>query len=123
VCGRAVLRQNVGPLPLLWSPEELTSSGIIEVYPAATIISHGLNGTGYKGKDQNKVDARRKLFDTLSSNINVEASLDYLIENEDAFDAFVCVLAGVDFIKGRSVAPSSIENAHQEGWIWVKSLI
>jgi hypothetical protein len=119
----AKLRQNVGPLPLLWSPEELTSSGIIEVYPAATIISHGLNGTGYKGKDQDKVDARRKLFDTLSSNINVEASLDYLIENEDAFDAFVCVLAGVDFIKGRSVSPSSIEIARQEGWIWVKSLL
>lgn len=117
----ANLRKNTGPLPILWSPEELKESGLIEVYPAATIISHGLNGAGYKGKGQNKVDARRKLFDTLSSNISVEVSLDYLVENEDAFDAFICVLAGIDFIKGHSIAPSSIETARQEGWIWVKS--
>lgn len=119
----AKLRQNVSPLPLLWSSEELKDSGLIEVYPAATIISHGLSGDGYKGKDQDKIDARRKLFDRLCSNISVEISSDYLIENEDAFDAFVCVIAGVDFIKGRSVSPSSIETARQEGWIWVKSLL
>ncbi|MDT0628080.1 DUF429 domain-containing protein [Alteromonas sp. W364] len=115
------LRQEVGHLPLLWSPEELSSGGVIEVYPAATIISHGLNGTGYKGKEQDKVKNRRELFENLGSRTVTDVSIDYLVQKEDAFDAFICVLAGVDFIEGRSIAPSSIETARQEGWIWVKA--
>lgn len=91
------------------------------MYPAATIISHGLSGTGYKGSKPENINARRKLFDSLSSNIKFSVPPNFLIENEDAFDAFVCVLAGVDFIEGKCCPPQSLKTAYQEGWIWVKS--
>lgn len=115
------LRKTGIALPLLWSQQGSTTSGIIEVYPAATIISHGLNGTGYKGNKPENTNARRKLFDSLSSNTKFSVSPNFLIENEDAFDAYVCVLAGVDFIKDKCCPPQSLETAYQEGWIWVKS--
>lgn len=91
------------------------------MYPAATIISHGLSGTGYKGSKPENINARRKLFDSLSSNIKFSVPPNFLIENGDAFDAFVCVLAGVDFIEGKCCPPQSLKTAYQEGWIWVKS--
>ncbi len=115
------LRRDASTLPLLWSPQDLKLSGIIEVYPAATLISHGFNGSGYKGPQADKIATRRKLFDVLSQNINTSTFSEYLVENEDVFDAFVCVLAGIDFIKGHSVAPTALDTAYKEGWIWVKS--
>lgn len=115
------LRQSKVKLPLLWSPQELRHSGLIEVYPAATIISHGLSAVGYKGKKAEKIAARRKLFEILRKDIHLCISPNYFIDNEDVFDAFVCALAGLDFIKGRTIAPNHQETAYQEGWIWVKS--
>jgi hypothetical protein len=115
------LRSSVGVLPLIWSPSDSETSGIIEVYPAATIISHGLNGTGYKGSKPENINARRELFDSLSSNVKLSVAPNSLVEKEDVFDAFICVLAGIDFIEGRCCPPASLEAARQEGWIWVKS--
>ena len=47
------------PLPLLWEYGGLIGSGVIEVYPAATLKARGLSLVGYKGKGKAKRPAAR----------------------------------------------------------------
>ena len=47
------LRRTSGrALPLAWTAESVAESSVIEVYPAATLRSHGLRHRGYKRADQ-----------------------------------------------------------------------
>ena len=41
-----------------------------------------------------------------------------LESSADALDAVVCVLAAMDFLDGRAMAPPRQAVAEQEGWIW-----
>lgn len=106
-------------IPLLWSMHELDNYGLLEVYPAATLLSNGLNIKGYK---KDNLTARRNLLEQLRSNYtfsNPEA-IDLTTVEHD-FDAFVCCLACLDFIEGKSLPPDEIdEYIKEEGWIWVK---
>jgi len=40
--------------------------------------------------------------------------------NGDALDAALCVLAGVDFLRGEVLEPIEIPVVKREGWIWVR---
>jgi hypothetical protein len=45
----------------------------------------------------------------------------HLFENDvDILDAVLCVLAGVDFLKGEVLFPKDMALARKEGWIWVR---
>jgi hypothetical protein len=104
------------PLPFLPGPQ----SGVcaIEVYPAATLLAHGFISSGYKGA--NGVQVRNALLAQVQEKADFRANLDLIAGNDDAFDAVVCLLAGVDFLKGEVYLPTNEDLAGQEGWIWVK---
>lgn len=82
----AELRQASGqPLPLLWNPS-VTASGVIEVYPAATLKAHGYRSTGYKEPKQ--INERREIAAA------VEPAIVGISEccgrRADEFDACLC---------------------------------
>ena len=107
-------------LSILWSSDELnTTSGMIEVYPACTLIHYKCYSTGYK-KD---VDKQKNIFQNLKSIYNTESKfMDDLYRNDHNFDSFICALAGADFVLGKADGPNEItSDIRQEGWTWVRS--
>lgn len=50
--------------------------------------------------------------------------IDLMIDNDDALDAVICVLAAIDFLKQDVIEPdkSQMNLVKKEGWIWVKNL-
>jgi len=105
-------------LPLAWSPD-YTESSAIEVYPAATLRAHGFDPRGYKGKAGEGV--RRTYLDRLMEFVQIDAEPRLLVENADAFDSVICLLAAADFVRGLCYAPPQPTIARREGWIWVKN--
>jgi hypothetical protein len=93
------------PIPLAWSPAELTRTAAIEVYPAATRLAHRSSGRG------GSIEGLEPLLDLSPLTAGFPASA-------DAIDALVCVLAAADFIRGRARPPEDLHIAKQEGWIW-----
>ena len=93
----------------------------IEVYPAATLIVKGYMQP-YKKKEH--IEARRSILNSLETQIHFSANRDLVEENDDALDAVICVLAGIDFLRKNVIIPdqSEIQFAEKEGWIWVQSL-
>ena len=97
----------------------LTSKvNIIEVYPAATMRAYGwIRGTEkfevppHHSKIQFLKHQGIKFVEDISARTT-----------EHAVDAAICVVAGVDFIRGNAIAPkeSELHQAMAEGWIWVK---
>lgn len=39
--------------------------------------------------------------------------------DDDILDAVVCVLAGADYLSGKTIQPTNEVLAKKEGWIWV----
>lgn len=112
-------RRLEAELPLLWSMDELRDYGMVEVYPAATILANGFSVKGYK---KDNTDIRNTLYDALKTGYDFSnpGALD-LTSIEHDFDAFICCLACIDFIEGQAVAPEVIDrDMKEEGWIWVK---
>lgn len=110
---RVMLRME---LPLLWEQGPLERSGVIEVYPVATII--GRVGAGTKLNFKTKSDI---LLPILEMDFGLE-SLDLLAGSDDhMLDAAMCVLAGADFIEKRCHSPKDPDRAKREGWIWFSS--
>ncbi|MGD0997111.1 MAG: DUF429 domain-containing protein [Thermoleophilia bacterium] len=100
------LRRVTGrSIPLAWAPEEDATWRAIEVYPAATRIAHGAADHG------GSLEGLGELLDCSAVEPTALAS-------KDAVDACVCVLAAADFLLGGAVAPSDLETAVVEGWIW-----
>ncbi len=93
----------------------------IEVYPAATLTAHGLPFSGYKTpRDE---EQRAEILQGLGERVEIQPDLrDLPTSNADALDAVVCVMAGSDFIRGRALAPSNLDEAKREGWIWVDGM-
>jgi hypothetical protein len=96
-------------------------SGIhaIEVYPAGTLLAHGLPASNYKRPEQRR--ARRALLDQLGRLIELPVDGTLPEENADALDAIVYVLAAADFLSGNARAPDDAERARMESWIWIKT--
>ena len=40
--------------------------------------------------------------------------------DDDILDAVVCVLAGADYLSGKTIQPTNEVLAKKEGWIWVR---
>jgi predicted RNase H-like nuclease len=110
LCGRKV--------PLAW--QQGKESGVIEVYPAATLISRGVSGSGYKAATGSGRRARAKLLERLSGELELDRARDVMIEDANLFDAMLCVLAGADFARGLCVEPEDEAVARKEGFIWFR---
>ena len=103
-------------LRLAWSPADVASPSVIEVYPAATLVAHRIRSKGYKKPAQTA--ERSEITAALSARMHISDSAKALFNNPDCLDAAVCVLAGVDFLAGRAMAPQDLPLAKREGWIW-----
>lgn len=113
------LRATLGLLiPLAWSPDDKGVVHAIEVYPAATLKSHGWRYEGYKKKQQ--LSERREIINALeNSRVTLNSFRPTLEASADALDAVVCLVAARDFIEGSAEAPKDAGIAAKEGWIWV----
>ena len=113
------LRKHTGQvIPLAWEGGPGPGISAIEVYPAGTLTACGLRATGYK-KRENAAE-RREIISGLSRLASLECDISMLEADDDILDAAVCVLAGADFLAGRSMPPQDIALARKEGWIWVR---
>lgn len=148
------LREDTGQaIPVIWQPVRDLVCGAIEVYPAATLKAYDIDSTGYKRRDGHQ--ARERMLQQLSQIINLQcgsSDTSRMKENDDALDAAICVLAGMDFLRQQVIRPTSHEltriasNPNEnsckclrseladltdidlnrivqtEGWIWVRPL-
>jgi predicted RNase H-like nuclease len=106
----------VDEIPLAWDPRSRGRMTAIEVYPAATLVSHGIRSKGYKKSVH--LAERREIVSALSQSLVLEMDSAVLETNADALDAVVCVLAAKDFLEGYAHPPDDPETAGVEGWIW-----
>lgn len=112
-------RQETGlEIPLVWTPRYTEKAAAVEVYPAGSLISHGLPASGYKKKDQ--IAVRQHILNGLKRSIQLDIDLTLAEANPDILDAIVCVLAGSDFLAGYALPPADLDEAKKEGWIWIK---
>jgi hypothetical protein len=113
------LRERTGEaIPLAWDTRLEAGMSAIEVYPAGTLAAYGVDARGYKGREG--VAARRTLLRFLGEQVRLPVDCSLLVENDDALDAALCVLAGSDFCRGRTLPPDDLETAMKEGWIWIR---
>jgi predicted RNase H-like nuclease len=116
------LRAATGfPIPLAWESALADGASAIEVYPAATLTVHGMPASGYKHRSDG-IELREAMVGHLERVLTLKADPAALTESADVLDAAVCVLAGADFLRGRSVPPRNPSVAQREGWIWVPDL-
>lgn len=106
-------------VPLAWEPGSPVQSAAIEVYPAGTLIAHGIASRGYKKPDA--VEKRASILAHLPEYLTPPQDTSVLLATDDALDALLCVLAGIDFLRGEVIRPTPTPRIHREGWIWVKS--
>lgn len=111
-------------LPLSWDFEDELrnqNASVIEVYPAVTLKQNKIRVDQYKGKDNAK--NRGEIIEFLTTKIKMTKSQKDLILNDDnMLDSVVCVLAGMDFIRGYCLKPNieHLDQVKKEGWIWFK---
>ena len=113
------LRQQTGlTIPLAWEMGKIEDTCAIEVYPAGTLKAKGLESP--KKDDKFAKSKRVQLLKRLHIDIGLPDS-EEVIENSNAFDAIICVLAAWDFLLGKCIPipAHKIEQARKEGWIWV----
>jgi hypothetical protein len=104
------------PITLAWTPGQLNQTSAIEVYPAATLLAHEMHVPGYKQKEN--IQARRAIITHLRAFMDISIDTTRIEQNDDALDAVLCVLAGVDFLEGKVFQPRDLGTARKEGWIW-----
>ena len=109
-------------IPMAWEPSYSDRVAAIEVYPAATLVAHGIPDRGYKKPDRSA--DRKAILGCLEHLIQLPDSRLAMERNADALDAAVCVLAGFDFLRGAAHKPDDAELtlARYEGWIWVRQV-
>ncbi len=111
------LRRATGlPIPLAWGPDTADFPTAIEVYPAATLIAHGLPNRGYKHPGSGP---RAAIAAWLGARLDL-AGLDIATAPGHTLDAVLCVATGLDFLAGAALGPDDPDVARQEGWIWVR---
>ena len=106
------------PIPLAWQQAE--ESGAIEVYPAATLLAHGVTAGAYQAHTAQARKARAALLTRLQKQLDTASMREVMIDDANLFDAAVCALAGADFARGHCVAPPDPELARKEGFIWFR---
>ena len=113
-----IRRQTGKPIPLTWSPvvEDVVA---IEVYPAASLSTHGFPSRTYKKVDQRAT--REAIVSSLNSVLELPPDRTTMLNSADALDAVVCLLAIKDFLDGTALKPVNLDRARREGWIWVRA--
>lgn len=107
-------------IPMAWNPT-FTGKAVIEVYPAVTLMAHGLPYLAYKDakKDSNRLQ-RKTIVKGLSGLLSITSQqCESLLANADVLDAVLCCVAGSGFLQGRVLYPQDKETAEKEGWIWI----
>jgi hypothetical protein len=99
------------PIPLAWTPADVSPVAAIEVYPATTLVAHRIRSTGYKKHDQ--TEERREIVEALHSKLTIGESVPDLATSADLVDAAVCALAAADFLSGRAMAPEDLSLAER----------
>jgi hypothetical protein len=114
------IRQQTGEAFSVASVTVLARTAAIEVYPAATLLAHGLPSRGYKKPES--VYVREEILHGLEeSGLRMSADTRRnALACADALDAIVCILAGVNFLDNEAYPPEHQSLAAKEGWIWVK---
>ena len=102
-------------LPLLSSPEEAETGGLIEAYPAATLKQHGLPHRGYKKPHATR--ERAAISDGISGKVDLSPCRQACVESDHCLDAVLCVITAIDFMHGDCCEPFSNLLSH-EGWNW-----
>jgi len=111
------LRQELrAPIPLAWGSVFRERIEVIEVYPAATLLSRGASLRGYKHPAG--IAERRALLNIMNRSLQWSSLDEGVASNVDCVDAIACVLGGLDFLEGRAVHPVDLGMATKEGWIW-----
>ncbi|TVR88566.1 MAG: DUF429 domain-containing protein [Trueperaceae bacterium] len=116
-------------IPLTWRPDvwpravaggapASASPSAIEVYPAATLRAYGAAERGYT---QPGGAARSCVAAFARGRVRVPAAIELESLPADAFDAVLCVVAGIDAARGEAAAPDDEALARREGWIWVRA--
>lgn len=114
------VRMHAGrPMPLAWHQGE--EPGVIEVFPAATLLARGISAVGYRANTTRARRARAEILSRLAQELKMRPSRDVLIDDVNLFDATLCALAGADFARAQCVAPEDPELAHREGHIWFRT--
>jgi predicted nuclease with RNAse H fold len=108
-------------IPLAWAPG-VQGVACIEVYPAATLKARGIDPSGCKGKKDGTAAHRRRVLEAVRDELHLGFEDGRLVGSDDRLDAVLCVLAGVDFLRGQCIAPDDCqrERAEVEGWIWFR---
>lgn len=115
---QALRRRTGQAIPLAWQPEFGPGIQAIEVYPAGTLAAYGVDARGYK-KPEGRAQ-RSALLDFLGQRLGLPQDRTLMEDNDDALDAALCVLAGVDFLRGRAMEPDDLQTTVKEGWIWIR---
>jgi hypothetical protein len=109
---------NSRKIEIIWNTTDYFDIGYIEVYPASTLLANKLSIRGYKQSEEQ----RKRIFEDLAKQytiINEEVTSLFSIEHD--FDAFICCLAGVDFLENRCKRYKELNDViRKEGWIWTK---
>jgi hypothetical protein len=90
------------------------------VLPEATLLSRSITATGYKGTTTSSRNARTKIIERLTAEIDFGVHRAVLIDNSDLMDAVLCALAAADYAAGEALTPPNREVAAKEGWIWFR---
>jgi len=109
---RATIDESI---PLAWQHQLDAGISAIEVYPAATLRSHGFLKSNAATESISVEQAILSFIGTRMARKDTHE-----ITSRHAVDAAVCVLAGADFLQGNAVAPLNMQTAYKEGWIWTK---
>jgi predicted RNase H-like nuclease len=104
-------------IPLAWDAN-FAKLAVIEVYPAGTLRAGNVPSSAYKRPEH--VETRAQLLSWLANEADLPEDLSLPLEDPDALDAMICVLAGADFLAGKAYPPSDLPLARKEGWIWIR---
>lgn len=121
-----IRKESGSALPLAWDSSSMAGAQVIEVYPAATLLAHGLPDTGYKGTEAKHRGQRESLTNLLKQHKRLDGIRNEVSENmakaDHAVDAVICCLAAADFLCGDVIhpEPDRLPSAKKEGWIWVR---
>lgn len=107
------------PIPLAWKQAE--DAGVIEVFPAATLLARGITSIGYKAGTTRARNTRADILSRLAPEMKMRPTRDVIIDDINLFDASLCALAAADFIRGQCVNPENEDLAHKEGHIWFRA--
>ena len=117
---QAIRERSGQRLPVLLDPWTSNGSGVVEVYPAATLKARGYPFQGYKKPTSEHRAKRREILRCMEGTLFVP-NWDVPLESDHALDAIICVLAAVDFMNGECIAPGEQDQARtKEGWIWFR---